>query len=200
MGIISLVLAIISIILVFILPILGIVLAIVSLILGIIEVLKRKREGNKKVLPIVSIVLSSIVIVFIVFFVIVYTVLYVSNPNFNNANVSLLSKNSYKSIFGTWYDSANKTNLVLNSNNEFEMYTDDKTTLYIKGSFSMVKDDDDDFFDEYIVTMSATSRIINGKQYTSSYTTQFSIATEDYKSMIMMNTISYNMYNFEKVK
>lgn len=54
--------------------------------------------------------------------------------------------------------------------------------------------------DEYIITITASSRVIDGESYTSNYTTQFSLMAKDYFTMLMSNTITYSMYYFERVK
>ncbi len=102
-------------------------------------------------------------------------------------------------LVGTWYDSTNDINLIINTNKTVELYTSDKSTIYIKGTCA-IKQETGSTGDEYIMNITTTNRIIKGQLYTDSYTTQFSLITDNYKELVMMNTITYNMYYFNKVK
>ena len=120
------------------------------------------------------------------------------NINFNNNNF-YTSENSDK-LAGTWYDKTNDINLIINTDKTVELYTSDKSTLYIKGTYTIKQDTDNKIEDEYIMNITTTNRKINGQLYTDSYTTQFSLVTGNYKELVMMNTITYSMYDFDKVK
>lgn len=81
------------------------------------------------------------------------------------------------------------------------MYTSDKNKLDIKATYTMEKDTTDQKYPEYILTVSAKERTIDGKKLTSSYTTKFSlILGDDSNTMAMMNWMTYSMYEFVKVK
>ena len=71
----------------------------------------------------------------------------------------------------------------------------------IKASYTMEKDTTDQKYVEYVLTVSAKERIVNGESLTSPYTTKFSLILEDNgTSMGMMNWVSYNLYEFIRVK
>ena len=101
-------------------------------------------------------------------------------------------------LVGTWYDSTKKLNIAISKDNTIEFYTDDKTTIYMKGTYTIQQDYDNEVGDEYIITITAKDRIANGQKYTNEYTTKFSIVTEDYQSAVMMNVSSYNLYYLTK--
>lgn len=196
MGVIGLILAIIAISVMFFIPVIGLLFGVAALVLAIIELIKRVKNKDSKVLPIIAIILASICI-----FIssILSLVNFVAKYNYITPGIEKFAiEDDNQKLVGTWYDSKNKLNFVVKSNNTVELYTNDKTTLYIKGMYTIEKVENNGE-DEYLITIVATNRIIDGKSYTDSYKTQFDIVT-DYQDMTMMNVISYSIYNFEKVK
>ena len=103
-------------------------------------------------------------------------------------------------LAGTWYDSTKNVYVSIGSyNNTIEFYTSDKSTLYMKGTYTIEQDYDNEVGDEYILTITTYDRVIDGKKYTDKYTTQFSIVTEDYKEAVMMNVVTYTLYYLTKI-
>lgn len=198
MRIVDFILAIISLIVMFFFPVISFLIGIVAVILSIIDLIKSSKSKCSKVLPIIAIILSCICIcvssIFLLFRLAKSYYDFKDDFNYIKENVNS------KSIIGTWYDEKNKLNLVIKDDNTVELYTDDRTTLNIKGTYTLEQDEDNEMGDEYIITITASSRVIDGESYTSNYTTQFSLMTEDYLIMLMTNTITYNMYWFERVK
>lgn len=183
MGIACLILAVISIILAIIFPYISVIIGIVGIVLGIVEINRRKKIGVKKVLPIVGTVISSVGIALSMFML-----FYLVTPKVG-------------SIYGKWYSPNKDMYLEIDKDGNFELYTSDKKTSVIKASYTMEKDTTDQKYVEYVLTVSAKERIVNGESLTSPYTTKFSLILEDNgTSMGMMNWVSYNLYEFIRVK
>lgn len=188
MGIASLILGIIALIFILILPIVSVICGIVGIILGIIEIIRKTKSKQKASIPIVGTILSGIALFIILCVVFCFAISSVINTSTLNQ----------ETIYGEWYDSEDGLTLILNEDGTFKWYSDDKSTLYIEGEYTVETDFSEHPLDEYILTMSATSRVVNGKTLTTSYTTQFSLQTEDYKSGVVVNVLTYSSYTFEK--
>lgn len=184
MGIASLILAIVSVVLAIFFPYISIIIGIVGIALGIVEINRRKKIGGKKVVPIVSTVVSAVGVALSILMCVLFL--------FVISNVS--------SIYGKWYSSSNDMYLEIDKNGNFELYTADNKTLVVNGSYTMKEDTSDQKYTEYMLTVSAKERTINGEKLTSPYTTKFSLMLENESSMVMMNWITYNKYEFERVK
>lgn len=180
MGVIGLIIGILSIIMCFFFPIVAIVLAVITLILGIIEIVRRKKNKNQLGLAICVIIVAVIAIPFSI------------------VNTLPLKNFINNELIGKWYDSTNKIGLVINKDGTMELFTDDRTTLYIKGDYTLSKDKETAEYREYIFTVSTTDRLLLNEKNNELYTTQFSMVT-DGKNMVMMNVITYSMYYFTKV-
>ena len=122
------------------------------------------------------------------------------NTNGFTNNIVNNSKDFSEKMVVTCYDSKNGQTLIINKDKTVELYTSDKTLLYIKGTYTMTYDTTNSIGDEYFITITTTGRIINGVKYSDKYVTRFSLFIEDYKNMVMMNTIAYNIYKFYKIK
>lgn len=130
--------------------------------------------------------------------VIIVVILIVSGMGF-----SIFWGGSYISnnrLVGTWKDEAKGMYLVVNPNNTVELYTADKTQLYVKGKYTLEQDKKNELGDEYIMTITTNNRVLNGITYTDLYTTKFSMVTGDYKTMVMMNVLTYTMYDLKKIE
>lgn len=200
MGILSLILAIVAFLLAFILPGLGIVIGIVSVVFGIIDLIRRFKKKESKVIQIIAVVIATISIFASIIFGMIKLFMYMDKSGVINKIESEITTNNSKKMIGTWYDSKNGQTLIINSDNTVELYTADRSKLYIKGTYTMTQDTTNTIGDEYFITITTTDRTVNGKKYTDKYTTKFSLTTEDYKNMVMMNQVSYNMYQFYKIK
>lgn len=205
MGIVSLIIAIIAIIMSFFIPIIGLVLGIVSLCLAIAEIKVRNRNGDSKALPISALVLSIISIVeFVLVFTLAFIGIYssyndinIGNTTENNVNIQNSSNKLTNGAIGKWYDSTNSLTLEINSDGTMQMYTTDKSTLYIIGNYTL-QDQNDESYEEYLMTVSTTNRTVGGVKYTQLYTTKFDLLI-DGVNMVMTNTSTYSMYNFTKI-
>lgn len=185
MGIVSLILAIATVVLSLFFPYISVLTGIIGIVLGIVEMNRRKKIGGKKVLPVFGIVVSAVGIALSILIsaLVIFTI----------------SKEG--SIYGKWYCQDKDIYLEIDKNGNFEFYTSDKNTIVIKATYTMEKDTTDQKYPEYILTVSAKERTIDGKKLTSSYTTKFSlILGDDSNTMAMMNWMTYSMYEFVKVK
>ena len=180
MGIIGLIIGMLSIIMCFFFPIVAIVLSVITLILGIVEIVRRKKNKNQLGLAICVIIIAIIAIPFSI------------------VNTLPLTDLINNELIGKWYDSTNKIGLIINKDGTMELFTDDRTTLYIKGNYTLSKDEETIEYREYIFTVSTTDRVLLNEKNNELYTTQFSMVT-DGKNMVMMNVITYSMYYFTKV-
>ena len=179
MGILGLIVGILSIIMCFFFPIVAIILAVITLILGIVEIVRRKKNKTQLGLAIGIIIVAVIAIPFSI------------------VNTLPLTNSLNNELIGKWYDSTNKIGLVINEDGTMELFTDDRTTLYIKGNYTLAKDEETPEYREYIFTVSTTDRILLNEKNNELYTTQFSMVT-DGKNTVMMNVITYSMYYFTK--
>lgn len=119
MGIIGLIIGILSIIMCFFFPIVAIVLSVITLILGIVEIVRRKKNKNQLGLAICVIIIAIIAIPFSI------------------VNTLPLTNLINNELIGKWYDSTNKIGLIINKDGTMELFTDDRTTLYIKGNYTL---------------------------------------------------------------
>ena len=155
----------------------------------------------KKSSNVALIVLAVVLPILILIIMVAATLVVITMNNVTDVikENDLIEFYSEKDLIGRWYDSSGKMNIVLNSDKTVEFYSDDKTSIYVKGTYTVEQDLTNEIGDEYIITITTYDRVVDNKKYTDKYTTKFSIVTEDYKQAVMMNVVTYNMYYLTKV-
>ena len=108
--------------------------------------------------------------------------------------VKFIFNSASKSYQGTW-DCNSQLRLEIGNNN-FDMYANDGSAT-INSTYKISEESHENNYHKYTIDASATKRIINGQKYTKPYTTQYQIIMEgtNRNQMVMMNTVTYSMYN-----
>lgn len=164
----------------------------------------KKRAGDKFTVSVIVMFCIEVILTIILGIGMIRVLNIVNNTYENNNSNSLVNNNNgtsnyFNKLTGKWYDSKKDLYMVINADGKFELYTSDMTTLNIKGTYTVEQNKDNEIGDAYIITITTNSRTISGKFYGDTYTTQYGIVTENYKEMIMMNAITYTMYELVKI-
>lgn len=144
----------------------------------------RKKGGNKITGSVIAMFFIEMILMIVISLIIVMN-LTIYEPN-----------NGFNDLIGKWYDSEHDIYVVIDTDSSFELYTSDKTTLNIIGKYTVEKEDDQ-LGNKYTIT--TNNRTISGTFYNETYTTQYSVITDGQSEMLMMNTITYTMYNLIKI-
>lgn len=140
-------------------------------------------KENKKKTPVGLII--GIVVGGVVLFVVVILLL-----------VVFLLKSGTNIYQGKW--ECNNNIEVTIGNNNFDMYGNSNTYVYSKYVPNKVEIDNN--ISKCTIRATATKRVLNGKEYTGNYTTEYQLAIDNNNKdeMAMINTQTYSMYKCKR--
>ena len=101
------------------------------------------------------------------------------------------------SVFhGTWECNNNAT-VTIDSRN-FNMYGN--TNTYVYATYKAKEINIDNSYSKMLINATATKRVLNGKEYTGDYTTQYQLVIDNNNKneMAMINSVTYTIYKCKR--
>ncbi len=110
--------------------------------------------------------------------------------------VKTLLDSGTKIYQGSW-ECNNKTTVEIGPNN-FDMY--DNRNIYVNSTYVANKVEIENNYHKCTIRATATKRIINGREYTGPYTTEYQLVIDrnNKNEMAMMNTKTYSLYKCKR--
>ena len=102
------------------------------------------------------------------------------------------------SVFhGTWECNNNTATVTIDSKN-FNMYGNSST--YVYSTYKTKEVNIDSKYSKMLIDATATKRVLNNKEYTGDYTTQYQLVIDNNNKneMAMINSVTYSIYKCKR--
>lgn len=140
--------------------------------------IKKKANVSKKKI-IIGIELIIIIVIAIISFIIF---------NSNNSNYKI-----YNEIINKWVCNNGETYLDLKDNGEYEWFMDDKEYYYIKGTYTVKKQNN-----IYNIKIESKNRIVYGREYTNEYKAEYNLTIKNTNEIELKNVNINQTYRCNK--